>query len=815
MPSEAPKLDTVVVTGQAAGLRSALDKQRNAQGVVSVVHADGIGQLPDNNAAEALARVTGVSIERDQGEGRFVRVRGLGPDLNAVMINGTLVPSAEADRRAVGLDVVPAGLIRSLTVSKTLTPDQDANSLGGSIAVDTLSAFDRPGRFLTVSAGANHAELTGRTKPAGALIFSDRFLNDRVGMALALSADARAFGSDNVESGGAWNLSGAAPALAKLERRSYTITRERRGGAVNVDWRPADGQQLYLRMFTSRFTDDEVRQAQTLEFAPALAEGATGSAKVARTLKARRENSRIDSLSLGGESRFDDWKLTAAFGAGRASEDKPDTLSGATFKHAATHAGVSFADSAKPVVAGPAALAGTSGYALDKLKLEQSRAIDREHNAKFDVVRALELSGLDVELKAGLKASRRHKDNEVEVRSYAAKTLAKAPYNMAASRMAMSAFVADGMARYPWGELGPSLDASAVRALVAPLDPAAFRVTADSAVGDYRIEEDSDAGYLQATLEAGGTQLVTGLRHEALETRSQGHGLRDGQVAAITRTTRGRHWLPALLLRQDLAGKNTQLRAAYTQSVVRPTFGQLSPGLLVEDKIAEFGNPELKPLRSRNLDLGVEHALDRDGAVSAYLFHKRIRDFVYQTDLAGQGPWAGFDAAVTFANGERARVGGVELSYSQALRGLPAPWNGLVVGANATFVRSSATIGGYRNGQWQERRLALPSQSDRTFNASVGWEGHGLSARVAVNHKSAYLLEVGDVFDAVRDNWVAAQTQVDLSLRYDVTPKLQLSFEALNLGDSRYYVYLGRPALNVQHEQYGRSFKLGLKWTVF
>ena len=68
-----------------------------------MVHADGIGQLPDDNAAEALQRIPGVSTERDQGEGRFVSVRGLGADLNAVTINGTLVPAPESDRRGVAL----------------------------------------------------------------------------------------------------------------------------------------------------------------------------------------------------------------------------------------------------------------------------------------------------------------------------------------------------------------------------------------------------------------------------------------------------------------------------------------------------------------------------------------------------------------------------------------------------------------------------------------------------------------------------------------------------------------------------------------
>lgn len=123
-------MEHVEVIGQAVSIHEALKDQRSSDSVKSVVHADGIGQLPDDNAAEALQRIPGISVERDQGEGRFVSVRGIAPDLNSVTINGTLVPSPESKRRAVALDVLPSELVQSLSVVKTLTPDMDANSWG-------------------------------------------------------------------------------------------------------------------------------------------------------------------------------------------------------------------------------------------------------------------------------------------------------------------------------------------------------------------------------------------------------------------------------------------------------------------------------------------------------------------------------------------------------------------------------------------------------------------------------------------------------------------------------------------------------------
>lgn len=157
-------MEHVEVIGQAVSIDEALKDQRNSDSVESVVHADGIGQLPDDNAAEALQRIPGISVERDQGEGRFVSVRGIAPDLNSVTINGTLVPSPESDRRAVALDVLPSELVQSLSVVKTLTPDMDANSW----AAPSRYRACRPSTMTgcSTASAARAAMTTTSTRPA-------------------------------------------------------------------------------------------------------------------------------------------------------------------------------------------------------------------------------------------------------------------------------------------------------------------------------------------------------------------------------------------------------------------------------------------------------------------------------------------------------------------------------------------------------------------------------------------------------------------------------------------------------------------------
>ncbi|WP_289285171.1 TonB-dependent receptor plug domain-containing protein, partial [Methylophaga sp. UBA1918] len=273
-------LETVRVIGQAVQIDKALTEQRNSNSIESVVHADGIGQLPDDNAAEALQRLPGVSVANDQGEGRFVTVRGLAPELNAVTINGTNVPSPESDTRAVALDVLPSELVQSLSVVKTLTPDMDANSLGGTINVRSLSAFDHDGLFYTLSTEGSFDDNTDQISPKGSGAVSNIFSIgdgvDNFGVAAALSWQKRDFGSDNVETGGAWDFDGSQPRLEELEQRDYEISRERLGLGVNFDYKADVNTSYYLRTLFSRFTDTETRNAAGIEFADPLLPNESG-----------------------------------------------------------------------------------------------------------------------------------------------------------------------------------------------------------------------------------------------------------------------------------------------------------------------------------------------------------------------------------------------------------------------------------------------------------------------------------------------------------------------------------------------------------
>lgn len=795
-------LEEIVVTGQAARQESALDVQQLSDQIVSVVHADAIGQLPDDNAAEALQRIPGLSVERDQGEGRYVRVRGISPDLNAVTINGSLVPAPESDVRAVALDVLPVGQIRSIEVSKTLTPSQDANAIGGSIEVKTISAFDHKGRFHAIEAGMGHDTNTGADSPSVSAAWSDRFMDGTLGIAAGFSHSRRKFGSDNVETGGAWDFADDGSAgLEEFERRDYRITRERQGAVFNVEYRPMKGESYHLRTLFSRFSDDERRQRHVVEFDEPQAPGAFGEAESVRELKARKETHDILSLVLGTERKIGVWDLALAFGASRSSQDTPDDVK-SKFEADDRYL-VGFDDARQPRLIGAATVNAADGHALDEIGIGRQYTEDREYNLRFDLGRKFAAWGLDNELKFGAKASRRKKTNDLDAWKIDGGDF---------GNPALSGF-ASGV-DYAFGNFGAGVSAAAVDRFLAGVDRSAYVDEEESRINDFTMHEDIDAAYIQNTFASGPWRLLAGVRHEGTRFEAQGSGVRDG-VFAAARTSRDYHdWLPALHLRRDLDDATT-IRAAWTHAVVRPTFGQLAPGYAIDGDEASFGNPDLKAMKSANLDLGIERRLGYAGVLSAYAFQKKIKDFVFATDLAGQGIWADFDEARTYANGSTARVHGLDLAYAQSLRALPAPWNGLLLGANATFSHSSARIAGFRDGAVVARDIRLPSQSDTTLNLMLGYESGPWNLRLAANHKSEYLLEVTDLGDARRDLHVDAQTHYDFSARYQLSKQVQIVFETLNLGDEKYYVYTGRGGLNGQYESYGRTYRLGVKLATF
>ena len=809
--SATDSIEHIEVVGQSGAVSKALNRQRNAAGIVTVASTDELGQFPDSNVSEALQRLAGLSVERDQGEGRFVRVRGLAPDYNAVTYNGTQLAAPEAGRRAVALDVIPSDLLESVEVSKTLTPDMPAGSLGGTVEIKSLSAFDRSNDFYSFTAEAGYNQQQSKTSPKLSGVFS-KILDaggetDSLGVAIAASYAERKFGSENIETGGSWDFDDG---LEEFELRDYSISRERIGLALNLDYRPGNHNEYYLRTLYSEFSDDETRQGLVVELAAPQLAGAEGEAEIIRSLKQRKETQTISAVVIGTKQISGNWQWQLEAGASKADEDTPFNIAAADFEQA-FDAGVGFSGSNILRLTAPDEARLADGYELKEVEMGDTYAKETERNIRFDISREIMQPAGSLTLKTGAKFSQREKSAAEDV------WLFEDFADLGISALSLADY-AGGSIDYSLSNMGPAINSGSIYQLISSLNRDDFIDEVESQINDYQVDEDISAAYLMAQWERDNWQLIGGVRfeHEQRDANGSRYDAIDEVFSTNSGSTSEGYWLPALVGRYNLS-EQTIVRAAFSTGLVRPNFEQLSPAFILEEDDDEleaaFGNPELKALTSNNLDLGIEHYADKLGVVSAMLFYKQIDNFIYEADLAGRGDYADFAKAETFVNGGKADLYGLELNAIHKLSGFGNWLDNLLLSANLTLTDSAADIEWFDDGSLLSREVALPSQSDKTANLSLGYETDVISLRLAANYKSKYLAEVGDITDSAYDVYADDHLQLDLSAKWTFARGMQLYFNVVNLNDEPYYAYTGLKPYNFQYEQYGRTLVLGVQLT--
>ncbi|BFM14481.1 TonB-dependent receptor [Maricurvus nonylphenolicus] len=835
-------IENVIVVGQAAGANNALNKQRAADNFKSVVSADSIGQFPDENVSEALQRVPGVFIERDQGEGRFVGVRGIDPNLNSASINGVNIPAPERDRRSVALDVIPSGLLEGLEVTKTVTPDMDGSTIGGNIEVKSLSAFDRDGMSYKVSAEANHNDLEGETSPKVAGSFTNVFdvNGGELGVAAAVSWQEREFGSEVMEGDGEWDsdIDGAGTRGPKeLQQRDYEVERERLGLAFNLDWRPSDTSEYYLRTLYSEFEDQEYRQRTKYKFEDGSlnsidANSATwDNAEMRRDFKDRYEEQKIISVVLGGMNMVDDWTYEYSVGYSKAEENEPGRRD-TEFEeiNPITQMGYTNLGETPDLFASSNAF-DANNFELKEIVLEDNKTEDEQFTYTFDITREMEFNGHPGYVKFGAKMTNREKIDDVNAEIYDEfGTL---------TGTTMDNFV-DGLVSYDVGNFGPSLSESAIDSFIdgnvigstGLQSSDAIAESAVSSARDYTINEDVKAAYIMSRVDINDLRLVYGVRYEQTDFEAKGFDARlvDGDNAEIVANKFDKdysHVLPSINARYRL-NDTMLLRAAYSQTIARPSFGDVNPSpseIEIEEigssntyelKV-EAGNPDLDPYESQNFDLGFEFYPGDIGAFGVSAFYKKIDNFIFKAetssivdpDTYAPGYTVDLDEyeVIKPLNGKSADLYGLELTYTKSFE------NGFLVQANATFTQSDADLDLGVDVD-RDTNIDLPEQADEVGNLVLGYEKGPWSLRLSAAYKSERLIEL-DLEDEANDLYQDDHMQIDLTAKMDVSDNMQLYFNAININDEPYYRYHGKSKYNAQYEEYGPSFVLGITYRNF
>ena len=226
-----------------------MQQKRRAGNVMDLISSDSVGTLPDRNVAEALARIPGVSLDVDSGEGRFVSIRGMEPNFNTVTYNGvtTAAPTAGGrEGRAMPLDVVGSSQITQIEVIKSITPDMDGNSLGGTINIKSASGYDRDKRFIFGKFEAGTNSVAGGTLIDTDITYGDTFNDGKIGLALSANYSNRPYASEELQTGSGTTRTATAsiPTASKCSPREGERTRM--GFNYNLEFRPDDTTEMYF-----------------------------------------------------------------------------------------------------------------------------------------------------------------------------------------------------------------------------------------------------------------------------------------------------------------------------------------------------------------------------------------------------------------------------------------------------------------------------------------------------------------------------------------------------------------------------------------
>ncbi|MEZ4601032.1 MAG: TonB-dependent receptor [Syntrophotaleaceae bacterium] len=802
--AETVAMDEMVVQGQAVGQARALNRQKTAPNLTNIVASDAFGRFPDQNAAEALNRLPGVSVERDQGEGRFVIVRGIDPNLNSVSIDGVALAAPDDSSRAVLLDVIPMNVMETLVVTKALTADMPADSIGGHIEIETPSAFDRNQMTLDATAGVNYADLTDQYAPSGSLTFGNTFgQGNKFGFLGSVSYDRRDYGSDNVEADPWEQNDDGAWVTEEIQYREYDLTRERFGATANLEYKPSENNLFFLRGVFSEFTDHEIRRLTAItdmEMTPD-ASGNAGTIggddlTTSSELKDREETQLNWTLSAGGEQQAGSWSWDYSLAYSYAEQDTPDDTE---IVYENTTLSYSYSDAATDTPS----VAVTGGDLLDLSSYELDGVEDADQIVEEDawifqgnLKKSFRLP-LQSYLKTGYYVSLRNKNNDTEVWT--------SDDNPAAFDT-LEGNTGDGRREY---SDFPLLSSNLVERFRRNSGAFAMeRDLVDSEGQDYDTDENIYAGYLMGQVDFGRVSLLPGVRYEYTELKATGNVVDAEAEAVLGSETRKHHYdniLPSIHVRAALTD-NLILNAAWTNSISRPTWEQTKYARVEDDGEVEVGNPDLDPYEAMNWDATLTYYAPKLGMASAGVFYKDIDNFIYsQTSFEDD-----FDL-ISWRNGDGGHIAGVELAGRLELASLTPLLEGFSIQGNIALTDSRAKILPAEEGG-ESRSVDFIRNSDTVGSAAISYEKYGFFLRLSGTYRSSYLDEVGE--ESFEDRYIDDHFQLDLSTAYTYKERYTVFANFINLTDEPLKAYWGESNRLSQYEKYGWSARIGLKFAL-
>ena len=835
----ADAVDAVIITSYGKSLQAAAALKRSAAYGLDAVNAEDIGKFPTRNAAEALQLVTGVTIDRQRGQGLYVSVRGLGPQFQYTELNGRsiavneLIENGGARGRQFRFEVLPAELISQIEVVKSPTADMDEGALGGNINIKTFKPLDL-GNKAAFSVRETYNDVRKKADPSASGLFSWRSADNTLGLLASGLYDQRHVRNDRLYQTG-WNLNrftsvlGAGlytpppprPTLETAKRKLYS-------GAISGQWKPSSDFQTDVDLLITRLDVDydefglDIYPDDTTFSPPSFVAGTqkvVGDTVVAGTINnvrwmGSRETSlnRHDLAVFGVKQAWTPgaWAFNLEYGFSRARSYHPDGKA-TTRNRIAFFAPLTFDFSRGlnkiPQLTTPVDYNNPASYVGQAFDYTWKDSRDTDETFRFDGARVFD-SPLT---KIAFGVEQHNMNRNYLRRDWVLNDILNVPLTT------LGATFYEAM---PYSNFLKGFDGNTPRTWVTPTRDAYYNRLFTPAVqaqpwsaadlrNSFIVDQKIHSAYVRGDFKFDLIVPVSGnvgVRYSETKQLASGTLTSGSTPVPVGYLKEYKNWLPSLNVKVELRD-DLIARFAASRVVNRPNVTDSAPRISVsrDSPTASGGNPDLDPFLADQFDASLEWYPAPTTAVTGAVFVKKMDDYITAQNVTIQVPGRGDILLSSNVNGGDAEVRGFEAAYNQSLSFLPGLLDGLGVQASVTLVDSKANYFA-GNRQIKDDLVGLSKQS---YNLVGYYEKGPISARLGWFWRSRYLSSIGSTTTA--QSYVNAYGSMDGSVSYQITPQYAVTLEGSNLTNEirRHYGKTKDQPMETYH--WGRTVSLTLR----